>query len=67
MTTEFAERVVFGALIDAYPGPLSVDELARLLGSPIHAKDAIGGLVRDGVANQAADLVFASRADQLSI
>jgi hypothetical protein len=65
------ERVVFGALIDAAPSPLSLTELAALLGSPIDAADAVGALRRDGLANVAGALVFASRAavrgDQLAI
>ena len=65
------ERVAFGALLDVSPGPLSVTELAALLGSPIDAADAVANLLRDGLANRADDLVFASRAavraDELAI
>lgn len=66
-----AERAIFGALLDAHPGQLSRSELATLLRDPIAATDAVDALVRDGVANIADDLVFASRpavrADQLRL
>jgi hypothetical protein len=68
---EIAQRVVFGALLEAHPGPLSRGELAAILGDPIAARDAVDALVRDGVANIADELVFASRpavrTDQLGI
>jgi chromosome segregation and condensation protein ScpB len=57
-----AERAALGALLDAHPGPLSRAELARLLGDPVAAHDALAALVRDGVANACGDLAWASRA-----
>jgi hypothetical protein len=68
---ERAQRVVLGALLEAHPGPLSRNELAAMLGDPISAHDAVDALARDGLANTADELVFASRAavraDQLGI
>jgi hypothetical protein len=65
------ERVVFGALLEAHPGPLSRAEVATLLGDRITAADAVSGLQRDGLANVEGTLVFASRAavraDQLTL
>ncbi len=66
---EIAQRVVLGALLEAHPGPLSRAELATMLNDAIAAADAIDALLRDGVANRAEELVFAShaaiRTDQL--
>jgi hypothetical protein len=72
MTEHEAQRITFGALLEAHPGPLSRSELATMLGGdPIAVADAVGALQRDGVANVEGSLVFASRAavraDQLSI
>jgi hypothetical protein len=71
MTEHEAQRITFGALLEAHPGPLSRAELATMLGDPIAAADAVGALQRDGVANVAGELVYASRAavtaDQLGI
>ena len=62
MTDEDAQRIVFGALLEAHPGPLSLSELVTMLHDSVAACDAVGALRRDGVANVAGDLVFASRA-----
>jgi hypothetical protein len=59
--TDF-DRAAFGALLEAHPAPLSRLELSTQLGSPVGAADAISSLVRDGLANVAGELVFASRA-----
>lgn len=59
---ERAQRIVFGALLEADPGALSRSELATMLGDPVAATDAVDALVRDGVANHAGEMVFASRA-----
>ena len=71
MSGPLAERVVLGALLEAHPGGLSRTELARLLGDRVAAADAVAALIRDGVANAAGKVVFASRAavrtDQLQI
>jgi hypothetical protein len=71
LAAEDAQRVVFGALLESHPGPLSRTEIARLLADPIAATDAVDALARDGVANLADDMVFASRAavraDQLGL
>ena len=71
MSGAVAERVVIGALLEAHPGGLSRAELARLVANRVAAEDAVATLVRDGVANVAGELVFASRAavrtDQLQI
>jgi hypothetical protein len=68
---ERAQRIVFGALLEAHPGPLSRSELATMLRDPVAATDAVDALVRDGVANLAGEMVFASRAatraDQLGL
>jgi hypothetical protein len=68
---ERAERVVLGAPLEAHPGPLSLDELARVVGDQVAATDAVDGLARDGAVNREGTLVFASRAavrvDQLRL
>src|SRR4051794_37411170 len=65
------ERAVWGALLEAHPGPLTQAELARMFGDRVAVQDAVAALVRDGLANQAGELVFASRAavraDQLRL
>jgi hypothetical protein len=65
------ERVAFGALLDVYPGLLSRAELAAQLGDRVAASDAGASLIRDGLANAADDLLFASpaavRADELRL
>lgn len=71
VAAEDAQRIVFGALLESHPGPLSRGELATRLADPIAATDAVDALARDGVANLAGDMVFASRAavraDQLGL
>jgi hypothetical protein len=59
---KIAQRAILTALLEAHPGPLSRTELAAMLGDPIDAEDAIAALLRDGVANRAGDLLFASLA-----
>jgi hypothetical protein len=62
---------IFGALLEAQPGPLSRAEIGTMLGDPLAAHDAVEELRRDGVALVQGELVFASRAavrtDQPSI
>ena len=62
MTADDLERAALGALLEAHPGPLSAHELAAILGDEIAAADALAALRRDGLANVAEGLAFASRA-----
>lgn len=65
------ERAILGALLEVHPGPMSRPELAAMLGVAIRARDAVGALVRDELANLGGDMVYDSRAavraDQLRI
>jgi hypothetical protein len=65
------ERAVWSALLDAHPGPLSRAELHRMIGDAVRVDDAVAALIRDGLANESGELLFASRAgvraDQLRL
>ena len=62
MADDRIQRAALGALLEAHPGPLSEHELASILGDEIAAADTLAALKRDGLANVAGQLVFASRA-----
>jgi hypothetical protein len=55
--------VVLALLLDVeYPGPWSVDELAREIGCDLGAADAVVCLQAAGLAHCCEEFVFASRA-----
>ena len=56
------ERAVFEALADHEPAPCSLEELARIVGSRIHAHDGLHALQRDGLAHRAGELYMLTRA-----
>jgi hypothetical protein len=56
------QRLVLGALLDAHPRLLGVDELAEQLADVPRVSEALRVLVDDGLATQLGDRVRASRA-----
>jgi hypothetical protein len=57
-----AQRAVLGALLDAHPRLLDIDELDARLTDVTRPRDALRVLVGDGLATQLGDRIGASRA-----
>jgi hypothetical protein len=57
-----AQRAVLGALLDAHPRLLDVDELVARLSDVPRAREALRVLIDDGLATQLGQLVGVSRA-----
>ncbi|HEY7932392.1 MAG TPA: hypothetical protein VID48_01090 [Solirubrobacteraceae bacterium] len=47
---------------EGHEGLWSIDELGRMLQDQIHAVDAVGRLLRDGLIHRQGDFVFPTRA-----
>lgn len=59
---DFAQRAVLGALLNAHPRLLDVDELGAQLSDVPRAHEALRVLVADGLATRLGDRVGVSRA-----
>jgi hypothetical protein len=57
-----AQRIVLGALLDAHPRLLGVEELAARLADVPRVREALKVLVEDGLATRLGDRVGVSRA-----
>jgi hypothetical protein len=57
-----AQRIVLGALLDAHPRLLGVEELAAQLADVPRVREALKVLVEDGLATRLGDRVGVSRA-----
>jgi hypothetical protein len=68
--TDEAERVILGMLLERYPAPTTMAELARIV-PEIAAQDGVAALYRDGLAHREGDAVWPTRAavrgDQLAL
>jgi hypothetical protein len=56
------QRLVLGALLDAHPRLIGIDELATQLAGVPRVREALRVLVDDGLATQLGDRVGVSRA-----
>jgi hypothetical protein len=59
---DLAQRVVLGALLDAHPRLLDIDELVTQLSDVPRPREALRVLIQDGLATQLGQLVGVSRA-----
>jgi hypothetical protein len=59
---DVSQRLVLGALLDAHPRLIGIDELAGQLTEVPRVREALRVLVDDGLATQLGDRVGVSRA-----
>jgi predicted ArsR family transcriptional regulator len=56
------DACVLELLLDDHPGLWSVDEVSRMLGDPVAARDALDRLTAAGLVHRCDGYAFASRA-----
>ncbi|HWT91612.1 MAG TPA: winged helix-turn-helix domain-containing protein [Solirubrobacteraceae bacterium] len=61
LSPDQVQRAVLELLIVNHPAPTGIEEMARMVGSGIDARDAVDDLLGLGLAQSAGDLVWATR------